>query len=415
MEAQATPSKNFWKRRALYPVILGCLMSAAPTAISRGEDAPALTLRKQEAEMQGLLNSSPEPGLPGMMSRLRVAATPVSASLPVQLRFSSQLGGKMANSLSDEVSKFILSRHQGWPNGFEVDFSFQDRYEVKDDRSAGLPCALLLHSLITGTEIDPSFAAMGNLAADGSVQPVESAMAKIHGAKRGKCNIVAIPNGNEDKLQDLLLIDGPVPFAGIQFHGVSNFAEAEALAFKEKPEAAALAVSEMQKVQEVLTRDPARIMQMLQNQFVIARLQTILRGAPNCLSAKYLLLYATGQMPRALTLAGSVEAAESSAPELLTVIRTNTSRAYLDLKKEDMDSSLARLSPLRNKCDARVLPYLDSMIHCGTLVRDRLYRPGKTPALAFAQDNAIESAVVAARQQHIRLATNLSIREELDR
>ena len=55
------------------------------------------------------------------------------------------------------------------------------------------------------TEYDPKFAVTGDLNSDLSVQPIGGVTAKIRGATKAKCNIVAVPYANAKGLADLFV------------------------------------------------------------------------------------------------------------------------------------------------------------------------------------------------------------------
>ena len=376
--------------------------------------APDIGLRQMQAEVHALLIMSMDRGQAGSSSRLSAVATPSQATAPSQVRFNQQVGSDMSKALA-EVTRYIQFRHQGWPLGYNIDITFDDKYSDKDGPSAAVACALILNSLVTGKALDPAFAVTGDMNADGSVQPIGGVAAKIRGATLGKSKVIAIPAKNEERLKDLLAMYGPGPFAGIQIHGVSQFAEAEALASVDKPPAVSSAVDEMQKVLDVLNRDGSRMLPMLRNQFVLAKLQEIQRAAPNNLSAKYLLMYASGKQPLTLGLAGSIEAVENAAAEMVASIKATTSKSYSSLKGDTVGSSLTRLQTLRSKCDARVRPYLDGIIDFGGLVKQALDRPPTSSARASEIDSAIQKTIHTARNEYRLLVENPAIREELER
>ena len=98
-----------------------------------------------------------------------------------------------------EVLKFMQLRHSGWPKGKAIEISFQENFSPKDGPSAGVACALLLDSLITGGKLDEQFSLTGRLNVDGSVQPIGGVAAKVSGATAGGRKIVGVPKANEMK------------------------------------------------------------------------------------------------------------------------------------------------------------------------------------------------------------------------
>jgi hypothetical protein len=312
------------------------------------------------------------------------------------------------------VRNFIEVRNNGWPQDWRFDLSFEERYSPKDGPSAAVACALLLNSLVTGKANDPEFAVTGDMNADGTVRPIGGVAAKIRGATQGKCSVVAIPVKNEGTLADMLLTDGPSPFARIQIFSISSFDEAEALATSERSEKVDAALREMKAVQDLLLREPSQMGAWLRNPHVVTKLHTVLSHAPNHLSAKYLLLAGAGKTPRSLSLAGSLDAIEHAASELVSAIKLGGQSAD-SLRKDVVGSSITRLQNLRARCDPRVQPYADAVIRFGEAVKELQDRPPNTAARGQVMVKAINAAASAADSEMSRLASDPSIREALEK
>jgi hypothetical protein len=391
----------------------GMPIVSAPSTVSTLTGANGVVLKSQQASVQGLLVASMQRGEAGTVSKMSGIALPTSLSMPVEVMFNQDVGEMMYKALA-EVQKFTQLRHKGWPKGYTIEFSFADKYSSKDGPSAAIACALLLNSMIIGKENDPWFAVTGDMNADGSVQPIGGVAAKIRGATNGRCKIVAIPAKNENSLADLLLTDGPAPFASIQIYSVSSFDEAEALALKEKPAATQNAIDEMARVQEVLLKDKAQVGAWLRNQHVLSKLEALRQAAPNNLSAKYLLVYANGRVPQSLTLAGSLDAVENAAAELIDSIKANNGQSHNALRKDVVGSSITRLQNLRAKCDPRIRPYADSVVRFGSAVKEAQDRPANSTTRANLLVSTISAAARTAESEFKRLINDPMIREELE-
>lgn len=378
------------------------------------EGAPDSGLKLKQTSVNGLLImslGSGEAGSASKMSAIALASSDSSANSTV--RFNQPVGEMMGTALG-EVSKFTQLNCGGWPKGHAIEISFADKYSNKDGPSAAVACALLLHSLITGQELDPAFAVTGDMNADGSVQPIGGVAAKIRGATKGHCKLIGIPSKNEPSLGDLLLTDGPAPFASIQVFSIEKFSDAEALALTVKPENTTTSIAEMNQVQEVLMRNPAQIGAWLKNQHVIAKLQQVLKNSPNNLSAKYLLLYASGRVPQVLSLAGSLNAIDNTAGDLIAAIKANKGDSFDGIGKSSVGSSLTRLQALRIRCDPRTRPYADAIIDFGAAVKEALDRPAQTGPRALEYRNKIRGAASSVESALSRLLNDPAVREELE-
>jgi hypothetical protein len=376
--------------------------------------SPDTGLKLTQTSVHGLLIVSLSGGEAGSASKIGAIALKGPSGQPSSVQFNQPVGPMMIKAL-EEVVKFAQLTHGGWPQGYQLELSFADKYSNKDGPSAAVACALLLHSMIAGKDLDPAFAVTGDMNADGTVQPIGGVTAKIRGATQGHCKIVGIPAQNESALGDLLLTDGPAPFANIQIFGISHFREAEALALAEKPATTQIALAEMSRVQEVLTRSPAQMGNLLRNQHVITKLQQVLKDSPNNLSAKYLLLYANGQVPKLLSLAGSLTAIDDASGSLISAIKTNSQDPFDSIGQGSVGSIMNRISNLRARCDARARPYADAIVDFGAAIKEAQDRPAQTYGRKIEQRNKAYSAANLVRSERERLLNDPKIREELEK
>lgn len=384
------------------------------TGVSGTSGAPSISLKLERANVHGLLIMSLGGGEAGSSSPIAAVALKGYSMEPTTVRFNQPVGESMAKALQ-EVAKFTQLNNGGWPQGYQIELSFADKYSDKDGPSAAVACALLLHSLVTGGEIDPAFAVTGDMNADGSVQPIGGVAAKIRGATKGQCKLIAIPSKNEASLADLLLTDGPAPFASIQIFSIGRFGDAEALAMLLKPKSTQASIAEMSRVQEVLMRNPAHMGTWLRNQHVIAKLQQVLKDSPNHLSAKYLLLYALGKTPQTLSLAGSLSAIDDTGGALIASIKASRGETFDSIGKTSVGSILTRLQALRSRCDGRTRPYADAIINFGTSVKEALDRPAQSYARSEELRSKIRSAASSVVAELDRLLNDPSVREELEK
>lgn len=399
------------------------VLSAMPTLYAADDDgvvtgssgAPEIPLKQQQASVKGLITMmQPGGGDVGSAVVMSVAVREVDKSVVAQVAFTHHVGKVTLTGLT-EVAKCMQLRHRGWPKGYQIELSCEKFYLAKDGPSWAVACALLLNSLITGKENDPEFAVAGDMNVDGSVQPVGGVVALLRGAASGQCKVAAVPTRNADALGDLLLTEGPALFAKVQIYSVSSFDEAESLALKERPAATQKAISDMAQVQEVLLKDPSQMGAWLRNQHVIAKLQAVLQATPHNVSARYLLMYATGRVPKTLSLAGSLDSVRTAAADLIEAIKANDAQQANMLKKDVVGSSITRLQSLRTRCDPRILPYADAIVRFGSAVKEAQDRPANSGTRFNTQVSAIRSTAGAANAEMERLMTDPKVVEELER
>ncbi|WP_338690293.1 S16 family serine protease [Haloferula helveola] len=234
--------------------------------------------------------------------------------------FNQEVGPMMGGCL-EEVIKFLRIRYDSEPekipSGYKIELGFQDKYVPKDGPSAATAFTLLLDSLFSGEELDDDFACTGDMTADGRVQRIGGAAAKIRGATKRGCKIVGIPLDNGKEIGDVLLLDGIDQLLDIQIFTLETFDEAYAVSRKEKsPEV----VETLQLFNDVasVVRDGDE--SLLANAEVQSRLQKVVDRMPNHLSAKLLLEKGKGENPKILTVGGTINQIEITTSGTLRTI-----------------------------------------------------------------------------------------------
>ena len=397
------------------PVVLRT-MSRTPTDKNQitGTAAPAgVTFKSRINQVNGLLISQlSSGGEAGQVTRMSLTALPSLGDSPSTLKFNQEVGESMSKALN-EVSKFSQLRHGGWPVGHSLEIGFEDKYIGKDGPSAAVACALLLEAAITGKKWDPAFAVTGDMNADGSVQPIGGVQAKIRGATKGSCKLVGVPVKNEKSVMDLLVLEGPAPLVGITVFGIKTFDDAMLLAGNERPQALQNALTDFDNMRAVMLRDPRQMVPLLRTPHAAQRLQALLTAAPNCYSAKYLLLYVQNRTPRTLSIGGSIEAAQSSAESIVSSIDHDVDTNISSLKGDELGGSLYKLRKLRPLLDARVWPYVDNLVDYGEVIRGALLNPVRSGARYADIVGKAGKAAGAAKAAYEKLINDVQVREEL--
>ncbi|GEP43407.1 S16 family serine protease [Brevifollis gellanilyticus] len=381
--------------KLLYP-LLGLTFGSLQAQTA--PDGSPLDFKLKQTFVNGLLVMPLASGLEaGQASKMN--ATSVSGY--GDTRFSQSVGEDMQTALK-EVQKFMSIRHPARPQAFDLEISFEEKYSGKDGPSAAVACGLLMESAITGKTWDPEFAVTGDMNADGSVQPIGGVAAKIRGATRGSCKLVAVPAKNEASVMDVLTMDGPMPLLKICVFSIKSFDEAVALASQERDAVIGPAVSEFAIIRDVCLRDPRAALSTLRSAQGQARLQAVVQKAPHCLSAKHLLMHVQGRAPKTLSLAGSIQTVDSNGRGLLEALKSDVARGGgLAMQEDEMRTTLNTLRNLRPKLDNRVWPYVDSMLKFGDVVRAQLMNPARSGAglQSFIQNvNATGSSIETAKK-----------------
>ncbi len=345
----------------------------------------------------------------GQASKMNATVVPGDG----ELLYNQDVGPDMETALN-EVQKYMSVRHTALPQSTNLVIAFEEKYSDKDGPSAAVACALLMESALTGKVLDLKFAVTGDMNADGSVQPIGGVAAKIRGATKGACDLVAVPLKNESSVADLLIIDGPMPLLKICVFSIKHFDEALVLAGQERDPVLGPAIAEFMIIRDVCLRDPRAAIGILRTPQAQARLKAVLQKAPNCLSAKHLLAYAQGQGAKSLSLGGSILAVDSSGQALLQAVRSDEDRGGgLAIQEDEVRTTINNLRNLRPKLDDRVWPYVDGMLKFAEVIRAQTTNPARSGAglqnfirNANSQGNAMNKAKQA-------LMNNPQVVEEL--
>lgn len=387
--------------------------NAAPGVITFASMTPGMSFKSRITQVNGLLISQlASGGEAGQVTRMSLTALPTQDDSNSTLKFNQDVGDSMGKALN-EVSKFSQLRHNGWPAGHQLEIGFEDKYVGKDGPSAAVACALLLEAAVTGKKWDLTFAVTGDMNSDGSVQPIGGVQAKIRGATKGSCKLVGVPVKNEKSVADILVTDGPAPLVGITIFGIKTFEDALLLASTERPQALQNALTDFDNMRTVMMRDPRQIVPLLRTPQAAQRLQALLNVAPNCYSAKYLLLHLQGRAPKVLSIGGSIEAAQGSAQSIVSAIDHDVDTNMSNLKGDELGTSLNKLRRLRPLLDQRVWPYADNLVSFGEVIRGSVLNPVRSGARYLDLVSKANQAAGAAKAAYEKLLGDVQVREEL--
>ncbi|MDF1755799.1 MAG: hypothetical protein P1U89_23620 [Verrucomicrobiales bacterium] len=333
----------------------------------------------------------------GLSSKLSISALPTSDEEST-LTFNQEVGEDMDAAL-EEVVRFLKIRHNGWPKKYGIELAFAEKYSPKDGPSAAVATALLMESLITGTNLDPAFAVTGDMNAAGDVQPIGGVAAKLRGAAKGGAQIVAIPEKNRVRALDLLLTDGVSPLLATQIFTIKNFEQAFKLAAENRSENLEKAITLFSEIQRS---------RRLSNPSTIAKLAKVVELAPNHLSARILWMKAQNRVPVTLSIVGSLE-------EIDKVLGSLPAAAKADLNSSnrpaltEIGAARSKLQRLRSKVDVRVKDYLDAWIEWASVADDFL---SSRTTYSFAEGK-LKMAYQKSEAEKKKLLQDVSVQEEL--
>ncbi len=377
------------------------------------------------ARAQGRINGLvvrqlPGGNLAGSASTVNATALKEAGQKDLLFTFNQDVGPMMGGCL-EEVIKFLRVRYADKedkiPTGFKIELGFQDKYVPKDGPSAATLFTLVLDSLFTGEELDEGFACTGDITADGQVQKIGGAAAKIRGATKRGCKIVGIPVDNAKEVTDVLLLDGIQQFLDIQVFTMKDFDQAHAIARAEKSAEVKATLSTFDEVVKVIKEKKEGGLELLKNSEVQKRLQGVLDQMPNHLSAKLLLEHGKGESPKTLSVSGTLSQIEIVSSG---VLRKLGRLMYVDEDDEDEEvkidnddqkeakEAVTSLKELSKQIDPRLEAYHKSMIKICDLMADG---PDEDEdAKDFSKK--IREALESMRATYSKLRENPEIMEE---
>jgi hypothetical protein len=328
-------------------------LTLVKTALDNSGDSPITPVSKLQVSAEGLAILQLDSGeMLGQATRIILTATSGEPrerdSIPVT--FTVPVGHDMQLVLDDVARAINVHYRLGGVKKLEL--SFEDKYTLKDGGSVGAAIGTLMLSMIRGFDIDSKIAITGDVTADGRIEKVGGIAAKLRGAAKSDCTLVALPADNFQQVQDAIVYDGPAEVSAVQIIGVATLDEAADAARTDRSSKLAQAIDLFGQIQASMKQSPTYILHAEAQD----KLKEVLELAPNHNSAKVLLSYARHQLPR--LSAGATEYYISVAvKEYWDTPATATHVA--DYSAED---ALKKLNKLRPIGDLTVRPYLDSWI-----------------------------------------------------
>jgi hypothetical protein len=357
-----------------------------------------------QAQVKGLLVVQlPDGSMAGRASQMNATVVPAENKETFGVRFNQQVG-KMMEAATVEVEKLMRVRHAGkLPDGHVIEFAFSDKHSPKDGPSAALPCALLAESIITGAPLDPGFAVTGDITATGDVRPIGGVDAKLRGASRKDCSIIAVPKANKASIDDVYVMEGIGPVAETQIILIENFDQAMLVAKVTKPAEIQTALDDFKQVQKAVANNPANS----SHPKVVEKLKGILKTLPNHESARLIALHGGNRGPKKLSLVGSLNAIQNGANQLAATLSDGsfTNRGMDD----PLWNNVSRLNTLRDAVDPRTRDYLDAFLTTATFFKENRERK----YMSVTMQKELQSALEKIKNEEKKLRNSREIQEEM--
>lgn len=272
--------------------------------------------------------------------------------------FLNRSVGPMMSESASYVYRGLMANYPLW-RPMSVKFSFDNQFTLKDGPSASTAFALLLTSLEEGTELDLGVAVTGDMSADLLVRPIGGVDAKMKGALKSGCFAVGVPDANmRDVLDALILNKSDRLISKIQIFGMTKLDDAVALVRTDRTKELQEAIDEFKAVM------PAISFGYRMTEETAAKVESVLKKAPNHLSAQILLAQQRNELPKTISLRRSLGLLNDIASPYLKCLQHGV--IVGGLEPSFYRESLDRLDTLKAVADKESLPLVN---RCQNIIR----------------------------------------------
>ncbi len=314
------------------------------------------TVERPQSTIKGMVVRQLDSGrLTGMA--VGIIATAQSGDAAGRVEIRGQIGDDMRSAL-DEAVRYVRVAHPTLGKS-AIAVSFEERYSPKDGGSAGTAFALLLRSLFEGYAIDPKVAITGDIAVNGTVQPIGGVAAKIRGAMADGCTLTLIPTQNAPAVADLMVKpqDRLEVLRGMQIFTVASVDDAVALVRADRADAVKESIALYGEVQETMKQYGVGT---LSSKAIQDKLARILELTPGHVTAQHAADIGKGKSPRHYTRTASVIEIFSAARPFWVVVTSGKQRiTRSDLPATTMATMMKDLTAIK----AQTHPDVEGLRH----------------------------------------------------
>ncbi len=352
-----------------------------------------------------LFIAQPGGGFAAVTVRLTATVTPIGQTIPavISLPQFSGIEGQRALAI---VKKLLAKQWGEWPKGQRVDIAFSERIVPADLHSALFGVSVLADAIFSRYDIDPQVAVAGVIDGNGVLAPAPWMPTRLLAALRADVRRLVAPEKSASHVADLMLIEGATLFSSMQIFGASAFDEVPPLVAANPDESMANAMREFGRAQQQLAEAGSAAEAALKNPAVMESFRDTLVLSASHLSARMLLGHSSGRY-NSLSLAGSIETVESTAPKLVQAARSTNPAMIGGLTPVEADEQVAALTELKPKLDPKAVPWQEAILRYAEVVRTWQANPTRTPAQAAELITSLNSSARLVQTEWSRLVPEL--------
>ena len=289
-----------------------------PPPVDPPEPAPAEAALKLDVASLGLLLlDAPRQSAVVARPELLKASGRQSGTGKPELNF--QKGGDAMQTALQYALAAVRQQKVAVPSGVTITYQLAGDYAGHEHDSAGLAAGVLLHSMITGTKVDPKIILCGGLGKAGVVTPANALGLRLRAAPDTGAMTLGVALESEPEVRDLALMGEPATLLRCEVIGLVTFPDALALASATPPENLAKAREIFQSIRTACAATP--VAAFIKNLKVQQKLNEVLTLAPQHLSARLLLQAGTGKLPGRMTYLTSQQAILTATQPFVIALR----------------------------------------------------------------------------------------------
>lgn len=369
---------------------------------------PEIPVKRPKGFASTLIFTTGDKGTLGsQLTAITVTALPGKPGVPGNLSYDKFLGPMTPKSLAQILSATVAMQH-GWPKGQDLQITFSNRPSPSELYPSTLATALAIDSMLRNYDLDPSYAAVGMILEDGSVDAVGSIPERMLGASRAQIARVVVPEKNYEQLSDYLLGQGMGAFVSTQVFTVKDFNQAGMLAVKNLDPKVSEVIKLFQSLQKTLAFASGNT-GLLKTEPTQNLLKKVLEAAPNHASAQILLDWGSGKKAT-MSFDGSVDVIDRRAGATIKAFRANTPEA-LKTKRDVLTQEIATIRFVFERLEPRSRPYAGALARYADALVKIIPTSGKPPAkIPAAAETALNTAKTQAEEEWMKLA---KVRQEI--
>ena len=296
--------------------------TAPPEATPPPATTPGGSIKKPHAELKVLLLDAPKKSF-ATAKLVTFSAAAAQSGTKTQPDCNFPKGNAAFKNAMLHSVVALQKKIPAWPAGLSIDFRCPEDYHQHEQDSAAVAAAVLLHSVVTGNELNPKAVLIGGVGpeAAGAITSAVAIGTRIRTLENETGLRIGVPLVSEAEVRDLALMGEPEVLLRHEIFALVTLDDAIAVASANLPDNFKKASDIFQQIQAASASTP--LPALLKNAQTLAKLNEIIQLTPQHLSARLLLQTATGKLPGKITFLTSQQAILKAAQPFWAALDKN--------------------------------------------------------------------------------------------